>query len=37
VKISVSGTMNLDGNILARGGAGSGGGYSGGSAGEVCG
>jgi hypothetical protein len=33
VKISVSGTMNLDGNILARGGAGSGGGYSGGSAG----
>jgi hypothetical protein len=37
VKISVSGTMNLEGNILARGGAGYGGGYGGGSAGEVCG
>jgi hypothetical protein len=33
VKISVSGTMNLEGNILARGGAGYGGGYGGGSAG----
>jgi hypothetical protein len=37
VKIAVSGTMNLEGNILARGGAGYGGGYGGGSAGEVCG
>jgi hypothetical protein len=33
MKISVSGTMNLEGNILARGGAGYGGGYGGGSAG----